>query len=174
MAEIIASLGRINLARSNRSPPDWWIVDTPQAVSNLMDIICLEVTRNGDAPSQQESPPSLYIDIQLIDHYNTTATSQAHMQPQGGISLMQIYLIPQDHNEPGHIYLLDVLTLGKQAAFETPRSPHTKITLKTILESPTIPKVFFDVRADAGVLYHQYGISLEGVQDLQLMEFAAR
>ncbi|KAK0664537.1 ribonuclease H-like domain-containing protein [Cercophora samala] len=48
----------------------------------------------------------------------------------------------------------------------------TTTTFKSILESPTIPKVFFDVRHDSDALYHLYGINLAGVQDLQLMEHA--
>ncbi|KAL8904837.1 MAG: hypothetical protein Q9207_002997, partial [Kuettlingeria erythrocarpa] len=48
------------------------------------------------------------------------------------------------------------------------------LTLKSILESESIPKVFFDVRNDADALYAHYGIRLQGVSDLQLMENGSR
>ncbi|KAJ0279117.1 hypothetical protein COL940_006939 [Colletotrichum noveboracense] len=47
-------------------------------------------------------------------------------------------------------------------------------TLKTILESPSITKVFFDVRNDSDALFYHFNIDLRGVQDLQLMELASR
>ncbi|KAK4206573.1 hypothetical protein QBC37DRAFT_300544 [Rhypophila decipiens] len=153
MAEIIASLGRINISRHVQSTPDWSIIDTPDAVSHLVDTICLDV--GSDAPSQV---PALYIDIQTVDD-STQGPS---------VTLLQIYLFPREH-----IYLVDVQTLGRQGTFET-EGPAQGETLKTILESATIPKVFFDVRTDAEILYHRYGVSLGGVQDLQLMELAAR
>ena len=37
-----------------------------------------------------------------------------------------------------------------------------------------MPKVFFDVRNDSDALYAHFGVRLRGVQDLQLMEAAAR
>jgi hypothetical protein len=47
-------------------------------------------------------------------------------------------------------------------------------TLKMIFESETIQKVFFDVRNDSDALYYHFGISLAGVHDIQVMEFAVR
>lgn len=46
--------------------------------------------------------------------------------------------------------------------------------MKTIFESASIPKVFFDVRNDSDALFSNYGICLAGIQDLQVMEFATR
>ncbi|KAG6304823.1 hypothetical protein E4U44_008484 [Claviceps purpurea] len=40
--------------------------------------------------------------------------------------------------------------------------------------SPQARKVIFDVRNDYDALFHHFQISLQGVQDLQLMELAAR
>lgn len=48
------------------------------------------------------------------------------------------------------------------------------MTLKFILESKSIAKVFFDVRNDSDALYAHFGIRLQGVWDLQLMESASR
>ncbi|KAF2003601.1 hypothetical protein P154DRAFT_589919 [Amniculicola lignicola CBS 123094] len=47
-------------------------------------------------------------------------------------------------------------------------------TLKYILEDPHIPKIFFDVRNDSDALYSHFGVKLQGIQDLQLMELAQR
>jgi len=45
---------------------------------------------------------------------------------------------------------------------------------KDILESPHILKVFFDVRNDSDALHHHYGINLQGIRDVQVMESAGR
>ena len=50
----------------------------------------------------------------------------------------------------------------------------TNITFKSILESSTITKVFFDVRNDSDALYSHYGICLAGIEDVQLQEVASR
>jgi exonuclease 3'-5' domain-containing protein 1 len=46
--------------------------------------------------------------------------------------------------------------------------------LRGILESKDYLKVFFDVRNDSDAMYSHYQISLGGVIDLQLLEFASR
>ncbi|KZL87249.1 3 -5 exonuclease [Colletotrichum incanum] len=71
----------------------------------------------------------------------------------------------------GHVYLVDVHAL-QSSAFSTTTGDGT--TLKTILESPTIIKVFFDVRNDSDALFHHFAVNLRGVEDVQLMENAAR
>ncbi|TGO58053.1 hypothetical protein BCON_0059g00320 [Botryotinia convoluta] len=57
-------------------------------------------------------------------------------------------------------------------AFETDIPEH--ISLRTLFESPHIPKVVFDVRDISHFLYTECDISLAGVKDLQLMEVAVR
>lgn len=68
-------------------------------------------------------------------------------------------------------YLVDVHKLNA-AAFVTADPVGT--TLKAVLESAAITKVFFDVRNDSDALFAPYGIDLKGVEDVQLMENAAR
>ncbi|GLC42624.1 hypothetical protein PLESTM_001357700 [Pleodorina starrii] len=46
--------------------------------------------------------------------------------------------------------------------------------LKEVLECPSVTKLFYDVRCDAEALYHQHGVCLRGVVDLQLSEVAYR
>ncbi|KAK8013571.1 ribonuclease H-like protein [Apiospora marii] len=63
--------------------------------------------------------------------------------------------------------------LTSSTAFSTPGKA-CKITLKDLLESDTIPKVFFDVRNDSDALFGNFNVDLAGIQDLQLMELATR
>ncbi len=100
-------------------------------------------------------PPSLYFDLEGIELSRT-----------GSISIFSLFVHPDNR-----AYLIDVNVLG-QAAFSTPGSDGK--TLQHILESPTIPKVCFDVRNDSDALYHHFQIALQGIQDVQLMENASR
>lgn len=100
-------------------------------------------------------PPSLFVDLEGVN-----------LSRHGTISLLQIYAVPQKQT-----HLVDMHTL-KERAFSQPSVNGT--TLGDILESPLIPKVFFDVRNDSDALYSHFGIKLAGVQDLQLMELATR
>jgi exonuclease 3'-5' domain-containing protein 1 len=47
-------------------------------------------------------------------------------------------------------------------------------TLKSILESQEIVKVFFDIRNDSDALFGLFGIRVGGIEDVQLMELASR
>ncbi|KAI0144640.1 ribonuclease H-like protein [Xylariaceae sp. FL1272] len=101
-------------------------------------------------------PPSLYIDLEGVN-----------LSRHGTISILQIHVRTNSQN-----YLVDVKTLGEKA-FST-RGTRTSTTLKSILESPLIPKVVFDIRNDSDALYSHYQIQVQGIQDLQLMELATR
>lgn len=121
------------------------LIDTPTAVATLIDtLVNLPI-----------SPPSLYIDVEGVK-----------LSRHGSISILQILAHPQ-----GETYLIDIHTL-KDEAFSTAGS--TGQTLRGILESRTIPKVFFDVRHDSDALFGHYRIKLAGIVDLQLMELATR
>ncbi|VUC32289.1 unnamed protein product [Clonostachys rosea] len=122
-------------------------VDTREALSNVIDDLV-------DLPN---SPPSLYVDLEgnnLCRH--------------GTISILQVHV-----RTTGHTYLIDVLTLAP-LTFSTPGIAHAETTLKSILESDKIIKVFFDVRNDSDALYSHYSIGLSGIHDLQLMALATR
>ncbi|KAJ8133014.1 hypothetical protein O1611_g609 [Lasiodiplodia mahajangana] len=135
-----------NLAGNGTSEEAYIIVDTVTGISSLVDTL-------SGLPS---TPPSIYIDIE-----------GPNLSRHGSISIIQIHIPTTGQN-----YLVDVTTL-KEAAFSTPGT-QTPSTLKGVLESPSIPKVFFDVRMDSDALYSHYGIKLQGIQDLQLMELATR
>jgi exonuclease 3'-5' domain-containing protein 1 len=47
-------------------------------------------------------------------------------------------------------------------------------TLKSILESQEIVKVFFDIRNDSDALFGLFGVRVAGIEDVQLMELASR
>jgi len=59
-----------------------------------------------------------------------------------------------------------------RSAFDTPTADGS--TLRQLLESITITKVFFDIRDDSDALYSLYGVNVAGVEDIQLMELASR
>lgn len=101
------------------------------------------------------NPPSLYVDLEGVN-----------LSRHGTISVIQIFVLPLNIT-----YVIDVYRL-EDKAFSQPSL--TGCTLKEILESAFIPKVFFDVRSDSDALYSLFGINLAGVQDLQLMELATR
>ena len=102
--------------------------------------------------SLPNSPPFLYCDLE-----------GAKLSRHGTISILTLLVQPTNHT-----YLIDSHTLHA-AAFTTAGT-----TLKSILESPTIPKVFFDVRNDSDALFAHFAIALASIQDIQLMENAAR
>src|SRR5689334_19054318 len=120
-------------------------IDSREAVASFIDAI-------SDLPTEV---PSLYIDLEGIN-----------LCRQGSISLLVIFVQPKNH-----VYFVDIHKLHDEA-FTTTSADGT--TLKTILESPKIPKVFFDVRNDSDALHHHFGIRLQGIEDVQLMENAAR
>ncbi|KAL8928724.1 MAG: hypothetical protein Q9172_000787 [Xanthocarpia lactea] len=121
------------------------VVDSPMSVKLFLESV-------DDLPL---APPYLYCDLEGV-----------RLSRHGSISLFQIF-----HSGKDLTFLIDIYTLG-EAAFFTPSK--TGSTLKTILESNEIPKVFFDVRNDADALHAHFGIELQGVCDLQLMEVATR
>ena len=121
------------------------IVDSQPSVAALVDAL----------QNLPINPPSLYLDLEGIK-----------LSRNGLISIMQIFVQPTDQ-----VYLLDILIL-RETAFNTPGQSGTD--LRAILQSESVPKVFFDVRNDADALFAHFGVSMEGVVDVQLMEVASR
>lgn len=101
------------------------------------------------------NPPSLYIDIEGIN-----------LSRHGSVSILQLLVHSRKQT-----FLLDIHTLGNKAFTTAGTSGQS---LKDIMESDSIPKVFFDVRNDSNALFHLFGISLAGIHDIQLMELATR
>jgi exonuclease 3'-5' domain-containing protein 1 len=120
------------------------LVDTPEAVVKVVDGI-VDAIRT----------PLIFVDLEGIN-----------LSRQGSISLMQILLPPAPV-----VHLLDLFSLQDQT-FTTAGT--AKKTLKDILQSEQYIKVFFDVRNDSDALFSHHGVDLNGVVDLQLMEYASR
>lgn len=81
------------------------------------------------------------------------------------ISILQLLVHPQKH-----VYLIDVYALG-EATFNVEGT--NGWTLGKILGSATFPKAIFNVNRCAGLLYADFGIDLQGIQDIGLMEWIA-
>lgn len=121
------------------------LIDTAAGMTTLLDSLA----------TVPNSPPALFLDLEGVD-----------LGRNGTISIIQAFVQPLNH-----VYLIDIHVLGA-TAFSTPSS--TGPTLKSILESADVPKVFFDVRSDSDALFSHFHIQLAGVQDIQLMENAGR
>ncbi|KAF7198323.1 hypothetical protein HII31_00062 [Pseudocercospora fuligena] len=106
----------------------------------------------GDSEGQ---PPRLYMDLE-----------GNNLSRNGTLSLVTVLLEPEEE-----VHLIDVTTLGRDA-FST--TDATGRTLRSVLESSTIIKVFFDIRNDSDALFGLYGIQVAEIEDLQLMELASR
>lgn len=106
-------------------------------------------------PDCKGQPPSLYVDRE-----------GNNLSRHGTLSIVTILVQPQSQT-----YLIDVTTLGR-IAFTTEAT--NGLTLKAILESPDIIKVFFDIRNDSDALYSLHDIHVQDIEDLQLFELAAR
>ncbi|KAK8121517.1 hypothetical protein PG999_005637 [Apiospora kogelbergensis] len=126
------------------------VVDAHPPLKNFLD----KLAQLTISPPPLE-PPSLYIDIEGV-----------RLGRQGSISIITIHVSPISKT-----YLIDVATLGR-TAFTTQGS--REYTLRNILESPDVPKVFFDIRNDSDALFSLFDIAVAGVRDLQLLELAVK
>ncbi|RAK71695.1 uncharacterized protein BO72DRAFT_453453 [Aspergillus fijiensis CBS 313.89] len=127
-------------------------IDTQDGLKGLVDLIARQDTWMGDFK------PLLYIDLE-----------GRKLSRHGTISLMTVLVSPGHGLMSPHV--IDIHSLGSVAFSTTGQRGNS---LKDILESPQIIKAFFDVRNDSDALYAHYGVRLQGVRDIQLMESAAR
>lgn len=144
-AEAVTTLTNLLGAVEIPDSESYSFVDTPEKLSSVLD-------RFHALPT---NPPSLYLDIE-----------GENLGRDGNISIIQIFIAPRDE-----VYLIDVYTL-KERTFTVRGEDGT--TFKDVLESSSIPKVFFDVRNDSDALYSHYQVGLRRIRDLQLMEVASR
>lgn len=106
----------------------------------------------GDCKGQ---PPSLFVDLE-----------GNNLSRHGTLSLITILVEPRQK-----VYFIDVTTLEREAFDTSGSDGHT---IRDILESKDIIKVFFDIRNDSDALFALYGVRVDGIEDLQLMELASR
>ncbi|KFY38158.1 hypothetical protein V495_06718 [Pseudogymnoascus sp. VKM F-4514 (FW-929)] len=121
------------------------VIDSEEGLLPLLDNIA----------SLAIDPPSLYINLEGIA-----------LGRHGCISILTLYIAPTKET-----YLIDIHVL-KEAAFSTTTASGT--SLKTILESPTIPKVVFDIRNDSDALFNLFQVSVDGIKDIQVMGCVTR
>jgi len=82
-----------------------------------------------------------------------------HLGRNGRLGLVQVA-----RESEGPVYLIDVIALELAGSKEI-----LQTVLKQIFEDCPKEKLLFDVRADAAALYHQYGVRLTNVRDLQIL-----
>lgn len=121
------------------------VVDDDQKLQALINTI-------QNRPTQQNF---VFLDLEGIN-----------LGRNGSIAIIQVLLPPNPT-----VYFVDVHTLQNKA-FET--SNDDGHTFQSILESPDIPKVLFDVRNDSDALFSLFQIKLQCLVDLQILEYATR
>jgi exonuclease 3'-5' domain-containing protein 1 len=128
------------------------IIDTAEQIGELVDWLVFR-----HAPPVPYSP-TMYIDLEGVN-----------LCRSGSVSLLTLLI---DTGVPTRrVCLIDVHVLGARA-FKTAGAKGK--TFQDILQDETIPKVFFDVRNDSDALFAHFGVALQGVEDVQLMESATR
>jgi exonuclease 3'-5' domain-containing protein 1 len=131
------------------------VVNTSQSVAELADkVVSVHTLRRKKALPKSV----IYIDLEGLN-----------LCREGSVSILTLLIDLE--TSPKEVYLIDVHTLGEEV-FNT--AGVGKTTLEDILQNEEIPKVFFDVRNDSDALFSHYGIALQGVEDVQLMESATR
>lgn len=125
------------------------MIDSVPTLKNLLDKLA-NITLN---PTPLDAP-ALYFDIEGVQ-----------LGRHGSIAIITLFVLPDES-----VYPIDVHALGS-VTFSTKNDQ--EYSMKSILEFPGVAKVFFDVRNASDALFNLYGISLAGVQDLQLMALAA-
>ena len=128
------------------------IINTKKQIGDLVDWLVLRHA------STELFKPTMYIDLEGVD-----------LCRNGSLSILTLLI--DTGSTTTHINLIDVHVLGLQA-FDT--TGVKRRTLKDILQDEKIPKVFFDVRNDSDALFAHFGVALQGVHDIQLMESATR
>jgi hypothetical protein len=141
----------------NHKPPDFKLVDTRPALLEMLEALqavnCVGLDCEG---------------LKLGD------------RKEGKLSLMQISALSkhksgqQAQQQPLRIWLVDVTVLAWRSIHYSNKDKDSSICLKELLENGTVTKYMFDVRSDSTQLFHEYGVRLRGVYDLQLAEVAHR
>jgi exonuclease 3'-5' domain-containing protein 1 len=121
------------------------VVDTAAALQNFLESL----------PDGKDKCPSLYIDLEGINPSR-----------HGPVSSLTALVEPRKT-----VHIVDVTLLGNNAFNTADSSGHT---LKSILESEDIVKVFFDIHNDSDALFSLHGVQVAGTEDLQLLELASR
>lgn len=133
------------MSSSSSAQPQINFVDSERAIRLLVDKI-------ATLPAE---PPSLYCDLEGVN-----------LCRFGTVSIFSLYVRPTQE-----VHLIDIYNLQARA-FDTAGTGG--VSLRSLLQSPAVPKVFFDIRNDSDALFAHYQVSVAGIRDLQLMELATR
>ena len=128
------------------------VINTTEQIGDLVDRLVF-----------RHAPPdpyllTMYIDLEEVDLCREDSLSI--------LTLMIDTKIPTRR-----VCLFDVDLLGVQA-FNT--AGVKQKTLKDMLQDDKIPKVFFDVCNDSDAFFTHFGVTLLGMEDVQLIESATR
>lgn len=116
-----------------------------------------------------DTPESYHSALTALSAFNTFALDSEGVDLGRTGALTVLTLLPLHGDEDHPAYLFDVQILGKALLFND-----SKLSLKHLIESPSILKVTFDCRGDSDALYHQFRVKLANVVDMQVMEQAVR
>lgn len=131
------------------------VVETTAHLSSCLEELRYLNELSTNRPLIPTNAPVLYLALEGVN-----------LGQDGKISILQLY-DPTKHT----IYLIDVNNLQK-TAFTTVNSIGQ--SLKIILETESIQKRIFDLRNDSAALFAHYGIRLDAIVDIQLLELASR
>ncbi|KAI9367753.1 ribonuclease H-like domain-containing protein [Aspergillus egyptiacus] len=153
------------------STPEGNVPDSPS--NPLPQIDNLQIHGDSDGPDIKivDSRTTL---LPLLENLESVSTQYpvfldlkgVNLGREGSISILSLAL-PSIRLT----YLVDILTM-RESAFNTETIRGN--SLRKLLESPEVIKIFFDVRMQSDALFNLYSISLQGIRDLQLMELATR
>jgi hypothetical protein len=124
-------------------------VDLQSSLTDMLDVLGTSIS--------EAVVPCLSMDVEGLDLGKR----------KGRTYLLKIY---DSHSH--HLCMVDVLTL-RRPTFST-KASDGGTSLRMILQSADVTKLFCDVRADSYALFKRFRIYLHGVKDLQLMQIASR
>lgn len=162
-------------SKPSKQQTDYALVDTPAALLDMLE------------------------ELKAVDCIGLDCEGLKLGDKEGGkLSLMQISASKKKAKQtaPLRIWLVDVTVLAwRSIHYSTSRDnsnsqqgnnnkgegskvadspPPAALCLKQLLESGSVTKLMYDVRSDSSQLFHEYGVRLRGVYDLQLAEVAHR
>ncbi|KJX99013.1 hypothetical protein TI39_contig378g00011 [Zymoseptoria brevis] len=143
-------------SRSTRTLSTFRIMNSTGAVGyTLVNTETALVSFLDSLTNLSNNPPALYLDLE-----------GDNLCKDGTLTIISVLVQPLNH-----VYIIDIQSLGNSAFHKPTRNGST---FKSVLEDPHTTKVFFDVRNDSNALFFLFGISLAGIEDIQLMENASR
>ncbi|KAF9051874.1 ribonuclease H-like domain-containing protein [Panaeolus papilionaceus] len=107
------------------------------------------------SPVGKPAPEELAIDMEGVN-----------LCRDGRVATLQIVA-----NKSTTVWVIDITTLGREAFDHTTAD---KQSLRAVLQSSASRKLFYDVRNDSDALFSHYGVSLEDVYDIQLLDVAGK